>query len=149
MKKKYLYVVAAFLFSAAGIQAQVAENPAPPQQARRLSEEQLALFKANREKQIEFRKEFRASLSEQQLNMLRNPQLSREMKMRNLRSSLSERQTQILRNSIKNSRIQRSEIMNTMSYQQRLMLRRAYMYRSMKGDNFYFRQRLYRRLHRI
>jgi hypothetical protein len=147
MKKIFLIMLVATLISAAGTQAQVTDNQL--QQTRRLSEEQLALIKANREKQIELRKEFRASLTEQQLNMLRNPDLSREFKIKNLRTSLSEQQTQMLRNNMRNKRIQRAEVMNTMSYQQRLMLRRMYMYRNMTGDNLFYRQRLYRKLRGI
>lgn len=149
MKKIFLIVLAVLLTTVTSIQAQVTESSTPAQQTRRLSEDQLALIKANRERQIELRKEFRASLSEQQLDILRNPELSREFKMKNLRSSLNERQTQMLRNNMRNNRMQRSEVMNTMSYQQRLMLRRMYMYRNMTGGNLFYRQQIYRKLRGI
>lgn len=126
------------------------ENPQlEPKQVtgnRQISPEQLALLKANRAKQIEFRNAFRETLSGNQLDILTDPRLTREAKLKSFKSSLSANQVNLIKSNSKQIRTQKFEIRSTLTNQQRMQIKRMAMVRSNQNRALYQRARMNKRL---
>ena len=90
----------------------------------KISSEQLALLKANRAKQIEFRNAFRETLSGNQLDILTDPRLTREAKIKSFRASLSDNQVSMIKSNARQVRAQKFEIRSTLSNRQRMQIKR-------------------------
>jgi len=114
-----------------------------------ISEEQLAILKANRSKQIEFRNAFRETLSGTQLDILTNPGLSHKAKLQSFRASLSDNQATMIRSNTKQLRSQKFELRSTLSNRKRIQIRRMGVNRAHQNRALFQRARLKRRLIRI
>lgn len=145
--KTFLLTVSGIIFVLGIISAQ--EVPASAEKPKLTQEnitlEQIALLKANRSKQIEFRNSFRQTLSGEQLNILTTPGLSREEKLKSLRNSLNDNQVKMIKANKKQVRIQNFTQRATLSNQQRMQIRRMAMNRSQQNRVLFRRSFRHRR----
>jgi len=144
-------VIVVFLLSVSIIAAQETSNTETSSKSVRafLTAEQKAELKLNREKQIEFRNQFRETLSENQLGILTDPRLTREAKISSLRASLSDNQVNLIKSNRKQIRTGNVAFKNTLTEQQRLRIRRMAISRAQQNRAVHFRARLKNRLKRI
>ena len=87
-----------------------------------ITEEQLAILKANRAEQIEFRNAFRETLSGNQLDILTDPRLTREARIKSFRASLSDNQVNMVKANARQVRTQKFELRSTLSNQKRMQI---------------------------
>jgi len=149
--KSVLFNILAIIFTSNIIVAQeIATTRNRPRPTREnISDEQLAMLKSNRSKQIEFRNAFRESLSGNQLDILTNPELSKESKIKAFRESLSGNQVSMMKTHRKEIRVQKNVLMNTLGNQQRMRIRKMAVSRTQLNRALYRRARLNRRPPRI
>ena len=145
--KTVLLSLLEIIFAANIVTAQeVAISANKPKPAREgISEEQLALVKANRSKQIEFRNAFRETLTGNQLDILTDPGLKKEEKLRAFRQSLSDNQVKMMNSNKKQFRAQKNTLRTTFSNQQRSQIRRMAVNRSQQNKVIFRRARMPKR----
>ncbi len=151
LKRIFSLILLTVLVSSEIIMAQEKTNSSGTNKTAReiLTAEQKAALKLNREKQIEFRNEFRQTLSGNQLDMLTNPRLTREARIKSFRESLSDNQVNLLKSNRKQIRVQNYNLRTTLTDQQRLRIRRMAIARAQQNRAIFFRARLRNRLNRI
>ena len=89
----------------------------------KLTEEQRAMLKANREKQVEFKASFRKTLSADQINTLTDPRLTRYDRIKSFRASFTDDQVAMIRDHRKQMNAQRQLFRSTLTDIQKKKIR--------------------------
>jgi murein L,D-transpeptidase YafK len=89
----------------------------------KFTEEQKAMIKANRAKQVEFKNAFRKTLSSTQLDLRSDPRLTRYDRIKSFRASFTDGQVAMIRDHSKQMVTQRQLLRSTLTDSQKKQLR--------------------------
>lgn len=89
----------------------------------KFTEEQKAMIKANRAKQVEFRNAFRKTLTSDQLNILSDPRLMRYDRIKSFRTSFTDAQVAMIRDHRKEMAAKRQLFRSTLTDIQKKQLK--------------------------
>lgn len=89
----------------------------------KFTEEQKAMIKARRAKQVEFKNDFKKTLSSNQLNILSDPRLTRYDRIKSYRASFTDDQVVIIKDHRKQMATQRQLFRSTLTDIQKKQLR--------------------------
>ncbi len=148
--KKVVLNFLAIILTLNMLSAQAITGPADKQKASvdKLSEEQIAIIKENRAKQIQFRNRFKETLTGNQLDILTDRGLTNDERIRLFRSSLSGNQLNMIKSNRKQIRTQNYSLRSALSDQQRMRIRRMAIMRAQQNGVQFPRARMRNRFPR-
>ncbi len=100
------------------------KNAARGERTKIFTTEQAAIIKANRAKQIEFRKAFKATFSKSQLDILTNPKLIKADREKAFRASLTDGQVKMIKANRESIKDQRNALKTSLTDQQKMKIKR-------------------------